>query len=632
MSEQASENQTIDNSQTTATSSKTNVDRSKATIKWLKSQKNLTHGKLSRAIALGSFNGLLMILQMAILANIINDIIFASQTFQQIIPLITALIIIVIVRAISGYLSERYSRHAAILIKTQLREQLLQRLFVQGPSKSQHKTAELAQVLHQGVDSLEDYFAGYLPTVAYCSVIPTAILFAVFPMDWKSGLVMLCTAPMVPMFMIIIGHKAQDLNQKHWRKLLRMSSHFLDIIQGLTQLKLFNASRQELIAVKKISEDYGKQTMSILKVAFLSSFVLEFLASIAIALVAVILGFRLYYGHVDYTLALWVLLLAPEFYLPFRQLGTQYHAKMAGATAAESIIDILQADEIETETELKSENEGETQRSEQPVNNSALKAPFNIEINHVNFTHPGRKNTLTDINLTCSGSGLYAIVGESGAGKSTLIDMLLGFIKPNSGQVRINDMPLTSASRDTWLQHCGWIAQQGHVFYGDLAFNIHLNSDDKAENIDQSAIEAALAKAGLRDFLSNLPQGLQTHIGEAGVGISAGQAQRLALARAFYHQPDVLILDEPSSHLDRETELIINQSITEYAQQHLVIVIAHRLTTVQDAKQIIVLKQGAIIEQGNHQQLVELAGEYASMVNPELAFNYLSSNKTKQER
>ncbi|QUM85005.1 thiol reductant ABC exporter subunit CydD [Moritella sp. 28] len=571
----------------------------KELLTWLKSQRTHAQGRLSRAIALGSLNGILMIVQMAILAGIINEIIFSNKAIAEIKPLLFGLVAIIIIRTIFGYISERYSRHAAMLIKVSIRQQLLQHLFAMGPAKTQTiGSAKIAQLLHQGVDSLEDYFSGYLPIVAYCSVIPSAILFAVFPMDWRSGLVLMLTAPMVPMFMIIIGHKAHDLNQKHWTKLLRMSSHFLDIIQGLTQLKIFNASRQEMAAVKTISEDYGNQTMGILKVAFLSSFMLEFLASIAIALVAVILGFRLYYGGVDYLLALWVLLLAPEFYLPFRQLGTQYHAKMAGVTAAQDMLQILS-------TPIK-ENQTETQ----------FKAPFDITLADVNFTYSGRKNTLKNINLTLSNHGLYAVIGESGAGKSTLIDTILGFNTPDSGSMTINGTKHTSAERDAWLNHCGWIAQQGHVFYGSLGFNIALTED-----YDDAKIQQVLTSVGLADFVSQLKDGLNTHVGEGGVGISGGQSQRLALARAFYHQPDVLILDEPSSHLDKDTEQIVSDSIAEYAKQHLVIVIAHRLHTVIDAKQIIVLEQGQIIEQGSHTELLELNGSYANTVNIDMEIN-----------
>ncbi|NQZ91916.1 MAG: thiol reductant ABC exporter subunit CydD [Moritella sp.] len=571
----------------------------KELLTWLKSQRTQAQGRLSKAIALGAFNGILMIVQMAILAGIINEIIFSNKTLAEITPLLFGLVAIIITRTVFGYISERYSRHAAMLIKVSIRQQLLQHLFAMGPAKTQTiGSAKIAQLLHQGVDSLEDYFSGYLPVVAYCSVIPSAVLFAVFPMDWLSGLVLMLTAPMVPMFMIIIGHKAHDLNQKHWTKLLRMSSHFLDIIQGLTQLKIFNASRQEMAAVKTISEDYGNQTMGILKIAFLSSFMLEFLASIAIALVAVILGFRLYYGDVDYLLALWVLLLAPEFYLPFRQLGTQYHAKMAGVTAAQDMLQILT-------TPIK-ENQTETQ----------FKAPFDITLTDVNFTYSGRKNTLKNINLTLSNHGLYAVIGESGAGKSTLIDTILGFNTPDSGSMTINGTKHTSAERDAWLNHCGWIAQQGHIFYGSLGFNIALTED-----YDDAKIQQVLTSVGLADFVAQLKEGLNTHVGEGGVGISGGQSQRLALARAFYHQPDVLILDEPSSHLDKDTEQIVSDSIAEYAKQHLVIVIAHRLHTVVDAKQIIVLEQGQIIEQGTHTELLALNGSYANTVNIDMEMN-----------
>ena len=565
----------------------------KERLTWLKSQRTHAQGRLSKAIALGSLNGILMIVQMAALAGIINEVIFSNKPLTEITPLLFALAAIVIIRTLFGYISERYSRHAAMHIKVSIRQQLLQHLFAMGPAQATSiGSAKIAQLLHQGVDSLEDYFSGYLPIVAYCSVIPSAVLFAVFPMDWRSGLVLMLTAPMVPMFMIIIGHKAHDLNQKHWTKLLRMSSHFLDIIQGLTQLKIFNASRQEMAAVKTISEDYGNQTMGILKIAFLSSFMLEFLASIAIALVAVILGFRLYYGGVDYLLALWVLLLAPEFYLPFRQLGTQYHAKMAGVTAAQDMLEILN-------TPIKKSQAG-----------SQYNAPFEIKLADINFTYPGRKNTLNNVNLTLVDHGLYAIIGESGAGKSTLVDTILGFNTPDSGVMTINGTPHTPEKRDAWLRHCGWIAQQGHVFFGSLGFNIALTEDYNAEKIQQ-----VLLQVGLADFVSQLKSGLNTHVGEGGVGISGGQSQRLALARAFYHQPDVLILDEPSSHLDKDTEQIVSESIAEYAKNHLVIVIAHRLHTVIDAKQIIVLEQGQIIEQGTHTELLALNGSYASTVN-----------------
>lgn len=577
---------------------------------WLKSQKKHAHGKLTRAIVLGSLNGLLMVLQTAVLAYLIDWIIFPKDpstlnnslshdlisdgaVFTDLGKILTALVVIILVRAALGYFSECYSRRGAMDIKANMRSRLLYRLFQLGPSFAQTKgSAKLAHLLQQGIDSLEDYFAGYLPTIAYCSVIPLAILVAVFPIDWQSGLILLLTAPMVPFFMILIGHKAERLNQKHWAKLQRMSSHFLDIIQGLTQLKIFNASKREMAAVKKISDDYGDETMGILKIAFLSSFVLEFLASISIALVAVVLGFRLYYGDVDYVFALWVLLLAPEFYLPFRQLGTQYHAKMAGVTAAEDLVDVL------------------SKVPPDKTHNTTFTGPFTINIHNANFAYPERHNTLSDINIEFTSTGLYAVIGESGSGKSTLTDLVLGFIMPNTGQVTINNKALTSENRDDWLQYCGWISQQAQVFYGTLAFNVAMS-----ENYQETRVIDALEKAGLASFVENSEHGINSKIGEAGAGLSGGQAQRLALARVFYHQPDVLILDEPTSYLDQETEKIITASINAYAENNMVIVIAHRLHTVIDAKKIIVLEQGKIIESGTHQALLAHNGYYAQQVS-----------------
>ena len=587
-----------------------NAQQKKQVDDWLKYQKKYAHGKLSRAIALGSLNGLLMIIQTAMLAYLIDLVIFPSEDlsltnnlsngaitegtlFSETTLISMALVGIIFCRAALGYFSECYSRRGAMNIKGNIRSRLLNRLFQFGPAYTQTKgSAKLSHLLHQGIDSLEDYFAGYLPVIAYCAVIPLAILIAVFPVDWQSGLILLITAPMVPFFMILIGHKAQRLNQEHWAKLQRMSSHFLDIIQGLTQLKIFNASRREIAAVKKISDDYGDETMGILKIAFLSSFVLEFLASISIALVAVILGFRLYYGDVGYVFALWVLLLAPEFYLPFRQLGTQYHAKMAGVTAAEDLVEILSQPQVHYSLEEK------------------FTAPFEISLVQAEYAYPERSNALTQVNIEFSSQGLYAVIGESGSGKSTLIDMVLGFVEPDFGQVAVNGQPLTAANRDHWLKHCGWISQQAQVFYGSLAFNIALS-----DNYQDDLVIEALEKAGLASFVQTLEQGIESGIGEDGAGLSGGQAQRLALARVFYHQPDVLILDEPTSHLDQQTEQIITASINAYAENHIVIVIAHRLHTVIDAKKIIVLEQGKVIETGTHQELLNHDGYYAQQIN-----------------
>jgi ATP-binding cassette subfamily C protein CydD len=265
---------------------------------------------------------------------------------------------------------------------------------------------------------------------------------------------------------------------------------------------------------------------------------------------------------------------------------------MAGVTAAEDIIEILNQPKVNTTL------------------TSNILPPFILSLNQVCFSYPERSPALNKVNLEFSSSGLYAVIGESGSGKSTLIDMILGFVQPSSGEVIINNTPLKIANSEHWLKHCGWISQQAQIFYGSLAFNVAMSDDYKGDLVIE-----ALTKAGLANFIQTLEQGIESNVGESGAGLSGGQAQRLALARVFYHQPEILILDEPTSHLDQETELIVTQSISEYAKNHLVIVIAHRLQTVVDAKNIIVLEQGKVTESGTHQELLTLNGYYAQQVN-----------------
>jgi ATP-binding cassette subfamily C protein CydD len=395
--------------------------------------------------------------------------------------------------------------------------------------------------------------------------------------------------------MILVGHKAEQLNQERWQQLAVLGNYFFDRLQGLTQLKLFNATKRELNSISQISDDYRGATMGVLKIAFLSSFALEFLATISVALVAVIIGFRLFFGTLDFATGFVVLLLAPEFYLPLRQMGTHYHAKLEGISAAADMVDIINQSD-----------------ADEHLGTSKLELPIkDIQLNALTFHYPETNEGVTDINLSLPSTGLVAFVGESGSGKSTLFDCLLGFHHQANNAIHINGQPLSDTALADWQAQLAWIPQQATLFYRTVADNLRLAKPDAS----QAELEEAANKAGALEFINALPNGFDTQLGEQGEGLSGGQKQRIALARAFLKNAPVLMLDEPTAHLDSQTEHLINQAIRDYAKDHLVLVIAHRLNTVKHADTIYVMQQGQIVESGHYQQLTEQAGLFAKLVS-----------------
>lgn len=545
---------------------------------------------LKISILLGTLNALLMIASCYLIANAVHLVMFADKQLDDITPLLWPLGGLILLRAIFLALSERISHYAAQKIKTTMRKTLLAKLDRLGPTYSEQKGhGATLNTLHDGVEALHEYYANYLPSVAYSALIPLAILVIIFPTDYKAGLIFLFTAPLIPFFMILVGHKAEELNQQRWQQLSVLGNYFFDRLSGLTQLKLFNATRRELTNIAKISDDFRTSTMGVLKVAFLSAFALEFFATISVALVAVIIGFRLFFGTLDFATGFVVLLLAPEFYLPLRQMGTHYHARLEGISAAADMIDIINADE-----------------NLPPAQQTKLSLPIqSVNTEQLSFVYPQSKEGLSNINLALPQKGLVAFVGDSGAGKSTLFDCLLGFHQLANKQIIINGTPLSELNCQSWQQHIAWIPQKPTLFYMSVAENLRLGN----ANATQAQLEQATIKAGALEFIQALPQGFDTLLGEHGEGLSGGQKQRIALARAFLKDAPILMLDEPSAHLDSQTEKLINTAITDYANDHLVLVIAHRLNTITHADTIYVLEQGKIIEQGNYHKLYQQQGK-----------------------
>ncbi|RNE92531.1 thiol reductant ABC exporter subunit CydD [Marichromatium sp. AB32] len=572
---------------------------------WLKSQRPLAGPALKGAIVLSLIHALLAVAQAWFLALILDAVIFGGAGLTEVGGWLGWLLALLALRALITWLSERAAFTAAARVRAGLRDQVYRHLQRLGPAYlSGTRSGTLVETLTRGIDDLEGYYARFLPAMTLTMVLPLALLMVVLPMDWLSAVVMLVTAPMIPVFMILIGSGAEARNQRQWKQLARMSAHFLDVIQGLTTLKLFGASRREVEVIGRISDDYRVSTMQVLRIAFLSSSVLEFFATVGIAIVAVFIGFRLYdlalpvphwlsVPDIGFLQGLFVLMLAPEFYAPLRNMGTQYHARMAAVAAAEQLIEVLDTPPAITPGTAR----------------PALPAPLGVRFEQVGFAYEPEREALRAIDLEIPPGARVALVGTSGAGKTTVINLLLGFLQPTRGRVLIGDTDLATIDPAHWHAHLAWVPQQPRLFQGSIADNIRLGLPEA----DHEAIRRAAQRARAADFIEALPRGYDHPVGERGAGLSGGQIQRIALARAFLRDAPLVILDEATANLDPESERLVQQGIDDLARDRTLLVVAHRLATVRRADRILVLDQGRIVEQGDHRQLIAANGLYARM-------------------
>jgi ATP-binding cassette subfamily C protein CydD len=561
---------------------------------------------LKAAVAIGLTSGLLLIAQAWLLANVVNAVVFAQATLADVMPSLWGLLALFLLRASLAWASEQAAFHAAVQVKLAIRAQLYQRVQQLGPAwLTGERSGDLLNTLSDGVEALEAYYARYIPAMSLMALVPLAILVFVLANDWVSAVVMLVTAPLIPVFMILIGKGTEKRNQQQWQQLARMSAHFLDVIQGLTTLKLFNASRREAQVVAQISDQYRQSTMSVLRVAFLSSFALEFFATVSIAIVAVLIGFRLFWGEMDFLYGFFVLLLAPEFYLPLRNMGTQYHARMAAIGAAEKMVEVLE-EKIPLNPPFAKGEAGCATFLIPPFEKGGL---VGISLQNISFTYPDGRTALNNLSLEILPNETLAIVGASGAGKTTLINLLMGFLQPQSGQILIGDTPLAAIAPAVWRKQLAWLPQKPQLFPGTVADNIRLGNPGATLAQGQAAAEHAYAA----EFIVKLPQGYDTLIGEAGQGLSGGQVQRIALARAFLKDAPMVILDEATANLDRASETLVQAGVERLAQGRTLVMIAHRLRTVQTADRIVVLDQGQVAAVGTHAELLANSALYQQM-------------------
>ncbi|MEU8507217.1 thiol reductant ABC exporter subunit CydD [Streptomyces brevispora] len=478
-------------------------------------------------------------------------------------------------RALVAWLTELAAYRAGAAVKSELRGRLLDRAAALGPDwLSGQRTGSLVTLATRGIDALDDYFARYLPQLGLAVVVPVAVLARVVTEDWVSAAIIVVTLPLIPLFMILIGWATQSRMDRQWRLLSRLSGHFLDVVAGLPTLKVFGRAKAQAESIRTITSQYRLATVRTLRIAFLSSFALELLATLSVALVAVTIGMRLVHGELDLYTGLVVLILAPEAYLPLRQVGAQYHAAAEGLAAAEEIFAVL-------ETEPRAGGTQEVPKS------------LRLELEGVTVRHAGRTEpSLAAASLVVDEGETVALVGPSGVGKSTLLNVVLGFAEPDEGRVRVGGTDLAALSPERWRERIAWVPQRPHLFAGTIAENVRLARPEA----DDSAVTAALRDAGAYDFVTDLPDGVGTRLGEDGAGLSAGQRQRLALARAFLADRPVLLLDEPTASLDGETEAGIVEAVRRLAAGRTVLLVVHRPALLSVADRVVRLEPGATTE------------------------------------
>ena len=557
---------------------------------------------LPLTIGLGGLGGLVIVGQAFCLSRVISRVFLNGAALADVLSLLLAFAGLSLIRAALTWAAQVTAQHVAGRVKTDLRDRLTTHLFALGPAYTQgQRSGELVNTIVEGVEALDAYFSQYLPQLALAGLVPLIILAVVFPLDLTSGLVLLLTAPLIPIFMVLIGHLADRLTRRQWVTLSRMSAHFLDVLQGLTTLKLLGRSREQAQAIAKISHRFGQTTLGVLRVAFLSALVLELVSTLSTAIVAVEIGLRLLYGRLEFEQALFILILAPEFYLPLRQLGARFHAGMSGVEAARRIFEVL---DIVVDSRRQTAD-----RKTQPTL-TAFPSLFTIHFDHIHYTYDGQRAALNDISFTINLGQKVALVGPSGAGKSTLAHLLLRFIAPTTGLITVNGAPLAEIDSAAWRAQLAWVPQNPYLFYGSVADNIRLARP--TASLDEVIAAAQLAHAD--SFIADLPQGYATLIGERGLRLSGGQAQRLALARAFLKDSPLLILDEATANLDPNHERLLQTSLAQLLKGRTALIIAHRLNTVKLADQIVVLNKGQLVEQGDHPTLMRQAGLYHRLV------------------
>ncbi|KAI97237.1 cysteine ABC transporter ATP-binding protein [Haemophilus influenzae] len=564
--------------------------RQKYLQKWLRAQQEPIKKLMRANIVLATLSSFILVAQTYFLATLLDKLIMQNVPRDELIPYFLGLIIGFGMRAIILWAREKIGFQSGQLLRNHIRQKILDKIHLVGPATINQKPAgSWASIMLEQVENLHNFYARFLPQQSLSAIVPVVIFIAVFPLNWAAGLILMITAPLVPLFMIIVGIAAADNSQKNMDTLSRLSAQFLDRLRGLETLRLFNRTSEQTEHIENATEDFRETTMDVLKLAFLSSAVLEFFTSISIALMAVYFGFS-YLGQIEFgtynaplTLftGFFCLILAPEFYQPLRDLGTYYHDRAAGIGAADAIVDFLESDYLtvhQNEKTISLESAVEISAENLVVlstQGSALTKPLNFQI-------PANHNV--------------ALVGQSGAGKTSLINAILGFL-PYEGSLKINGQELRESNLADWRKHIAWVGQNPLLLQGTIKENLLLgNIQANDEEINQ-----ALMHSQAKEFTDKL--GLHHEIKDGGLGISVGQAQRLAIARALLRKGDLLLLDEPTASLDAQSENLVLHALNEASQHQTTLMITHRIEDLKQCDQIFVMQRGEIVQQGKFAEL-----------------------------
>ncbi len=549
-----------------------NKAREQQCIDWLTLKKKPVKRSINSVALIGVINGVLVIVQAALLAYVFQQIIIEQQDWKQLINCFILLSVVFLFRSLCSYYFQTLGFKVAVNVKRSVREELLNKFSLLGPAYvKEHQSGELAATTLEHTNALERYFSRYLPQKIVVFVLPLIMIAVVMPVNWVVGIIFLITGPLIPIFMALVGMGAASANRNQFLLMARMNGYFLDRLQGLATLKLFGQAESELQNIKHVANGFREKTMVVLRIAFLSSAVLEFFSAVAVALVAVYVGLGLlglisFGPAIDINLqeALFVLLLAPEFFNPLKQLAVHYHDKAAAIGAADHILKILEQDHA-SEPDRQDVNIG-----------------FCIELINV-FKSYQKKQVLKSLSLQINAGEKIALMGESGAGKTTLFNLLLGFEQATHGLVLING---EQVSRQNALKNIAWAGQQVHIFYATIKDNISLLNPE----ISEQHIDTAVTAAGVAEYSMHLDKGLLTLVGEKGYGLSGGQVQRIGLARAFVKNASIILLDEPTANLDQQTKTKLLDDIESIFKDKTLVIATHDPDVMARMDRVIVLK------------------------------------------